>query len=63
LNIMEGLVRRDRHLRLQPGLATLWEVLTPLHWQFHLRRGVTQREHRAGEVMRFARNETLGGRA
>ena len=39
-NVMEGLVRRDQNLRLQPGLATHWEELAPKHWRFHLRRGV-----------------------
>ncbi|MFT7575795.1 MAG: peptide/nickel transport system substrate-binding protein [Alphaproteobacteria bacterium] len=37
---MEGLVRRDAKLRLQPALATSWQQLSPLQWRFHLRRGV-----------------------
>ena len=40
-NVMEGLIRRDHELRIQPGLATHWEELAPKHWRFHLRRGVT----------------------
>ncbi|MBU2531926.1 MAG: ABC transporter substrate-binding protein [Alphaproteobacteria bacterium] len=39
-NSFEGLVRRDQDLRLQPGLAERWQQITPLHWRFHLRRGV-----------------------
>jgi peptide/nickel transport system substrate-binding protein len=39
-NVMEGLVRRDAQLRIQPGLATRWERQSPLLWRFHLRRGV-----------------------
>jgi peptide/nickel transport system substrate-binding protein len=39
-NVMEGLVRRDADLKLQPGLATQWETPSPLHWRFHLRRDV-----------------------
>jgi len=39
-NVMEGLVRHDADLKLRPGLATRWETLSPLHWRFHLRKGV-----------------------
>jgi peptide/nickel transport system substrate-binding protein len=39
-NVMEGLVRRDAQLHNQPGLATRWKQLSPLHWRFQLRRGV-----------------------
>ena len=39
-NIYEGLVRFDRLLRLQPGLAESWSNPDPLHWIFRIRRGV-----------------------
>jgi peptide/nickel transport system substrate-binding protein len=39
-NVMEGLVKRDKDLRIVPGLAERWEVLDPKHWRFHLRKGV-----------------------
>jgi peptide/nickel transport system substrate-binding protein len=40
-NVMEGLIRRDKDLKIIPGLAERWEVLEPTRWRFHLRRGVT----------------------
>lgn len=39
-NVMEGLIGRDSNLRIVPGLATSWEQLSPVHWRFHLRKGV-----------------------
>jgi peptide/nickel transport system substrate-binding protein len=39
-NIYEPLVRRDRNLGLEPGLALSWEQPTPTVWRFHLRPGV-----------------------
>ncbi len=39
-NIYEGLVRFDRRLQLQPGLAESWSNPDPLHWIFRIRRGV-----------------------
>lgn len=39
-HIYETLVQRGKDTRLEPGLAESWEVLSPLHWRFHLRRGV-----------------------
>jgi peptide/nickel transport system substrate-binding protein len=39
-NVLEGLTRRDRNLRIIPGLATSWRKLSPTHWRFRLRRGV-----------------------
>ena len=39
-NVMEGLIKRDKDLRIVPGLAERWEVLEPTRWRFHLRRGV-----------------------
>ena len=38
--VYEGLVRFRPDLTLEPSLATSWEVLDPLHWRFHLRKGV-----------------------
>src|SRR6202453_4729644 len=38
--VYEGLVRRGPDMKLQPCLATSWEILDPLHWRFHLRKGV-----------------------
>jgi len=38
--VYEGLIRRGPDLRIEPALATSWEVLDPLHWRFHLRKGV-----------------------
>lgn len=39
-NVYEGLIRRDRSLRIVPGLAEKWEIVDPLKWRFHLRKGV-----------------------
>jgi peptide/nickel transport system substrate-binding protein len=39
-NIYESLVRRDRHLKIEPALALSWENLTSRIWRFHLRPGV-----------------------
>jgi peptide/nickel transport system substrate-binding protein len=36
-NIYEPLVRRDRNLNLEPGLAQRWEQTSPTVWRFHLR--------------------------
>jgi peptide/nickel transport system substrate-binding protein len=38
--VYEGLVRRGPDLKIEPALATSWETLDPLHWRFHLRKGV-----------------------
>src|SRR6202042_927794 len=38
--VYEGLVRRGPDMKIEPCLATSWEVLGPLHWRFHLRKGV-----------------------
>ena len=37
---MEGLIKRDKDLKIIPGLAERWEVLEPTRWRFHLRKGV-----------------------
>lgn len=39
-NVMEGLTRRDKDLKIIPGLAESWEVLEPTRWRFHLRHNV-----------------------
>lgn len=39
-NTYEGLVRRDENLKLEPALATSWEVISPKQWRFHLREDV-----------------------
>ncbi|AMN42671.1 ABC transporter substrate-binding protein [Rhodoplanes sp. Z2-YC6860] len=38
--ISEGLTKRDRDLKIVPGLAVSWETPEPTRWRFHLRRGV-----------------------
>ena len=38
--VYEGLVRRGPDMKIEPCLATSWEVIDPLHWRFHLRKGV-----------------------
>ncbi|MBX9592589.1 MAG: ABC transporter substrate-binding protein [Hyphomonadaceae bacterium] len=40
-NVMEGLIRRNENMQIIPGLAERWDVLSPTHWRFHLRKGVT----------------------
>ena len=39
-NVMEGLVRYDENLKIEPELATRWELLSPTVWRFYLREGV-----------------------
>jgi peptide/nickel transport system substrate-binding protein len=39
-NVYEGLTKRDKDLKIIPGLAESWEMVDPLHWRFHLRKGV-----------------------
>ncbi len=39
-HVYEGLVARDKDLKIVPSLAESWETLTPTHWRFHLRKGV-----------------------
>jgi peptide/nickel transport system substrate-binding protein len=38
--VYEGLIRRKPDMSIEPCLATSWEQLDPLHWRFHLRKGV-----------------------
>ncbi|NVN84524.1 MAG: ABC transporter substrate-binding protein [Rhodopseudomonas sp.] len=39
-HIYEGLVTRDKELKIVPALAESWETLDPKHWRFHLRKNV-----------------------
>ncbi|NBN79643.1 ABC transporter substrate-binding protein [Microvirga tunisiensis] len=39
-NVYEGLVRRNERLEIEPALAERWELISPTHWRFHLRKGV-----------------------
>jgi len=39
-NVYEGLTKRDKELKIIPGLATSWEQVEPTRWRFHLRKGV-----------------------
>jgi peptide/nickel transport system substrate-binding protein len=39
-NVMEGLTKRDKDLKIIPGLAERWEVAEPTRWRFYLRKGV-----------------------
>ena len=39
-NVMEGLTKRDKDLKIIPGLAEKWEIVDPLKWRFTLRKGV-----------------------
>src|SRR5882757_7170131 len=40
MNIYEPLIRRDRDLKLEPGLATEWKTINPTTWRIKLRQGV-----------------------
>src|SRR3982751_3877383 len=39
-NVYEALTKRDKDLKIIPGLATSWEIIEPTRWRFHLRKGV-----------------------
>jgi peptide/nickel transport system substrate-binding protein len=39
--VYEGLVNRDKQFRLEPSLATGWQMVNPTTWRFTLRQGVT----------------------
>ncbi len=39
-NVYEGLIRRGADMKIEPALATSWEVISPTQWRFHLRKGV-----------------------
>jgi len=38
--VYEGLIARDKDLKIIPGLAESWETPEPTRWRFHLRHGV-----------------------
>lgn len=38
--VYEGLVNRGKDFRLEPSLATSWEMVNPTTWRFKLRQGV-----------------------
>ncbi|HEY2213060.1 MAG TPA: ABC transporter substrate-binding protein [Bradyrhizobium sp.] len=39
-HVYEGLVARDKELKVVPALAESWETPEPTRWRFHLRKGV-----------------------
>ena len=39
-HVYEGLIGRDKDLKIIPALAESWQTLDPLHWRFYLRKGV-----------------------
>jgi peptide/nickel transport system substrate-binding protein len=39
-HVYEGLVTRDKDLKIIPALAESWETPEPTRWRFHLRKGV-----------------------
>jgi peptide/nickel transport system substrate-binding protein len=40
-HVYEGLIARDKDLKIIPGLAESWEIPEePTRWRFHLRKGV-----------------------
>jgi peptide/nickel transport system substrate-binding protein len=45
--IFDGLLNRDEHLNVTPGLAEKWEIPDPLTYVFHIRRGVRFHDGRA----------------
>jgi peptide/nickel transport system substrate-binding protein len=38
--VFDPLVRRNKELKLEPALATSWEIIEPTRWRFKLRHGV-----------------------
>ncbi len=40
LMVYDTLVRRNRQLQIEPGLATSWKIVAPDRWRFTLREGV-----------------------
>ena len=38
--VYEGLIARDKDLKIIPGLAESWETPEPTRWRFHLRKNV-----------------------
>lgn len=39
-HVYEGLIGRDKDLKIVPALAESWETPEPTRWRFHLRKGV-----------------------
>src|SRR5215467_6180923 len=39
-HVYEGLIARDKDLKIIPALAESWEIPEPTRWRFHLRKGV-----------------------
>jgi len=39
-HVYEGLIARDKDLKIIPALAESWETPEPTRWRFHLRKGV-----------------------
>jgi Bacterial extracellular solute-binding proteins, family 5 Middle len=39
-NVYEGLTKRDKDLKIIPGLAERWKIIDPLKWRSYLRTGV-----------------------
>ena len=39
-HVYEGLVTRDKELKIAPALAESWEILEPTRWRFHLRKNI-----------------------
>src|SRR5579864_4284839 len=39
-HVYEGLVTRDKDLKIVPALAESWKIIDPTHWRFNLRKGV-----------------------
>src|SRR3982750_4157100 len=39
-NVYEGLTKRDKDLKIIPGLAERWEQLEPTRWRFYLRKAL-----------------------
>jgi peptide/nickel transport system substrate-binding protein len=39
-NVMEGLTKRGKDLKIIPGLAERWAIVEPTRWRFYLRKGV-----------------------
>src|SRR3954471_5077743 len=39
-NVYEGLIARDKDLKIIPALAESWDTPEPTRWRFHLRKGV-----------------------
>ena len=47
LMVYDTLVRRNRKLEIEPGLATSWQIVAPDRWRFKLRQGVKFHEGQA----------------